>query len=83
MLFERFLNPDRISLPDVDIDFDDDGRQLVLDYVTKKYGQDKVAHICTFGTMATKMAIRDVARVLKLPLPEADRLAKWFPMHQK
>ncbi|HKI88809.1 MAG TPA: DNA polymerase III subunit alpha, partial [Draconibacterium sp.] len=79
LLFERFLNPDRISLPDVDIDFDDDGRQLVLDYVTKKYGQDKVAHICTFGTMATKLAIRDVARVLKLPLPEADRLAKLVP----
>ncbi|MDD4109575.1 MAG: DNA polymerase III subunit alpha, partial [Prolixibacteraceae bacterium] len=79
LLFERFLNPDRISLPDVDIDFDDDGRQLVLDYVTKKYGQDKVAHICTFGTMGAKMAIRDVARVLKLPLPEADRLAKLVP----
>ncbi len=79
LLFERFLNPDRISLPDVDIDFDDDGRQLVLDYVTEKYGQDKVAHICTFGTMATKLAIRDVARVLKLPLPEADRLAKLVP----
>jgi DNA polymerase-3 subunit alpha len=79
LLFERFLNPDRISLPDVDIDFDDDGRQLVLDYVTEKYGQDKVAHICTFGTMATKSAIRDVARVLKLPLPEADRLAKLVP----
>ena len=79
LLFERFLNPDRISLPDVDIDFDDDGRQLVLDYVTDKYGRDKVAHICTFGTMATKLAIRDVARVLKLPLPEADRLAKLVP----
>ncbi|QGY43873.1 DNA polymerase III subunit alpha [Maribellus comscasis] len=79
LLFERFLNPDRISLPDVDIDFDDDGRQLVLEYVTKKYGHDKVAHICTFGTMATKLAIRDVARVLKLPLPEADRLAKLVP----
>ncbi|WP_340112257.1 DNA polymerase III subunit alpha [Maribellus mangrovi] len=79
LLFERFLNPDRISLPDVDIDFDDDGRQLVLDYVTEKYGRDKVAHICTFGTMATKSAIRDVARVLKLPLPEADRLAKLVP----
>jgi len=79
LLFERFLNPDRISLPDVDIDFDDDGRQLVLDYVTNKYGSDKVAHICTFGTMATKLAIRDVARVLKLPLPEADRLAKLVP----
>lgn len=79
LLFERFLNPDRISMPDVDIDFDDDGRQLVLDWVTEKYGRDKVAHICTFGTMATKMAIRDVARVLKLPLPEADRLAKLVP----
>nr|MBP8790651.1 DNA polymerase III subunit alpha [Breznakibacter sp.] len=79
LLFERFLNPDRISMPDVDIDFDDDGRQMVLDYVTNKYGQDKVAHICTFGTMAAKMAIRDVARVLKLPLSEADRLAKMIP----
>lgn len=79
LLFERFLNPDRISMPDVDIDFDDDGRQKVLEYVTRKYGQDKVAHICTFGTMATKLAIRDVARVLKLPLPEADRIAKLVP----
>lgn len=79
LLFERFLNPDRISMPDVDIDFDDDGRQLVLDWVTQKYGQDRVSHICTFGTMATKLAIRDVARVLKLPLPEADRLAKLVP----
>ncbi len=79
LLFERFLNPERISMPDVDIDFDDDGRQKVLDYVTKKYGQDKVAHICTFGTMATKLAIRDVARVLKLPLSEADRLSKLVP----
>lgn len=79
LLFERFLNPDRISLPDVDIDFDDDGRQQVLDWVAEKYGHDKVAHICTFGTMAAKSAIRDVARVLKLPLPEADRLAKLVP----
>jgi len=79
LLFERFLNPDRISMPDVDIDFDDDGRQLVLDWVTRKYGKNRVAHICTFGTMATKLAIRDVARVLKLPLPEADRLAKLVP----
>lgn len=79
LLFERFLNPDRISLPDVDIDFDDDGRQMVLEWVVNKYGRDKVAHICTFGTMATKLAIRDVARVLKLPLPEADRLAKLVP----
>lgn len=79
LLFERFLNPDRVSMPDIDIDFDDDGRQMVLDWVTEKYGRDKVAHICTFGTMAAKMAIRDVARVLQLPLPEADRLAKMVP----
>jgi DNA polymerase-3 subunit alpha len=66
-------------MPDVDIDFDDDGRQKVLDYVTHKYGKDKVAHICTFGTMATKLAIKDVARVLKLPLSEAERLTKLVP----
>jgi DNA polymerase-3 subunit alpha len=79
LLFERFLNPDRISMPDIDIDFDDDGRQKVLDWVKEKYSRDNVAHICTFGTMAAKMAIRDVARVLKLPLSEADRLAKMVP----
>ncbi|NOQ24749.1 MAG: DNA polymerase III subunit alpha [Bacteroidales bacterium] len=79
LLFERFLNPDRISMPDVDIDFDDDGRQLVLDYVTDKYGRDKVAHICTFGTMATKSSIKDVARVLKLDLSESNRIAKLVP----
>lgn len=79
LLFERFLNPDRISLPDIDIDFDEDGREAVLRYVVNKYGHDKVAHIITFGTMAAKMAIRDVARVQKLPLPEADRLAKLVP----
>ena len=79
LLFERFLNPDRISMPDIDIDFDDDGRQQVMEWVTEKYGRDKVSHICTFGTMAAKMAIRDVARVLQLPLPEADRLAKMVP----
>ncbi|MFO8000923.1 MAG: DNA polymerase III subunit alpha [Marinilabilia sp.] len=79
LLFERFLNPDRISMPDVDIDFDDDGRQLVLDWVTEKYGHDKVAHICTFGTMAARLAIRDVGRVLKLPLPDTDKLAKLIP----
>lgn len=79
LLFERFLNPDRISMPDVDIDFDDDGRQLVLDYVTEKYGRDKVAHICTFGTMATKSSIKDVARVLKLDLSESNRIAKLVP----
>lgn len=79
LLFERFLNPDRISMPDIDIDFDEDGRELVLDYVVNKYGHDRVAHIITFGTMAAKMAIRDVARVQKLPLSDADRLAKLIP----
>src|SRR5690554_3058090 len=79
LLFERFLNPDRISMPDVDIDFDDDGRQLVLKWVADKYGYDKVAHICTFGTMAAKSAIKDVGRVLKLPLSETDRISKRIP----
>ncbi len=79
LLFERFLNPDRISMPDIDIDFDEDGREDVLRYVVNKYGKDKVAHIITFGTMAAKMAIRDVARIEKLPLPEADKLAKLVP----
>ena len=79
LLFERFLNPDRISLPDIDVDFDDDGRGLVLRWVTEKYGQEKVAHIITYGTMATKLAIKDVARVQKLPLPESDRLTKLVP----
>ncbi len=73
LLFERFLNVDRISMPDIDIDFDEDGRESVLRYVVEKYGHDKVAHIITFGTMAAKMAIRDVARVQKLPLPDAER----------
>ena len=79
LLFERFLNPDRISLPDIDVDFDDDGRGDVLRWVTEKYGQEKVAHIITYGTMATKMAIKDVARVEKLPLSESDRLCKLVP----
>jgi DNA polymerase-3 subunit alpha len=79
LLFERFLNLDRISMPDIDIDFDEDGREAVLKYVVNKYGHDKVAHIITFGSMAAKMAIRDVARVQKLPLPDADRLAKMVP----
>ncbi len=79
LLFERFLNLDRISMPDIDIDFDEDGRESVLKYVVNKYGHDKVAHIITFGTMAAKLAIRDVARVQKLPLPDADRLAKLVP----
>jgi len=79
LLFERFLNPDRISLPDIDIDFDEDGREQVLQYVVQKYGKDKVAHVITFGTMAARMAIRDVARIQKLSLQEADRLAKLVP----
>ena len=79
LLFERFLNPDRISMPDIDIDFDDDGRADVLRWVTEKYGKEKVAHIVTYGTMATKSSIKDVARVQGLPLPEADRLTKLVP----
>ncbi|HEX2393972.1 MAG TPA: DNA polymerase III subunit alpha [Bacteroidales bacterium] len=79
LLFERFLNPDRISMPDIDIDFDEDGRENVLQYVVRKYGKERVAHVITFGTMAPKMAIRDVARVQKLDLAEADRLAKMVP----
>ena len=79
LLFERFLNPDRISLPDIDTDFDDDGRGEVLRWVTDKYGADRVAHIITYGTMATKSAIKDVARVQKLPLSESNRLAKLVP----
>lgn len=79
LLFERFLNPDRISLPDVDIDFDEDGRAKVLQYVINKYGHKRVAQIVTFGTMAPKMAIRDVARIQKLNLRESDRLAKLVP----
>lgn len=79
LLFERFLNPDRISLPDIDIDFDDDGRAEVLRYVTQKYGAEKVAHIITYGTMAAKSAIKDVARVSRLPLSESDRLSKLIP----
>lgn len=81
LLFERFLNPDRISLPDIDIDFDDDGRAEVLAYVTQKYGEEKVAHIITYGTMAAKSAIKDVARVEQLPLSESDRLTKLIPPH--
>jgi DNA polymerase III subunit alpha len=79
LLFERFLNPDRISMPDIDIDFDEDGRDRVLQYVVKKFGRERVAHVITFGTMAPRMAIRDVARVQKLELTEADRLAKMVP----
>ena len=79
LLFERFLNPDRISLPDIDTDFDDDGRGKVLEWVEDKYGHDKVAHIITYGTMATKNALKDVARVEKVPLPVINHLCKQIP----
>ncbi len=79
LLFERFLNPDRISLPDIDIDFDDEGRGKVIQYVIDKYGSSQVAQIITYGTMAAKSSIRDTGRVLDLPLPETDRLAKLVP----
>jgi DNA polymerase-3 subunit alpha len=79
LLFERFLNPDRVSLPDIDIDFDDEGRSSVMDYVINKYGSKQVAQIITYGTMAAKSAIRDTARVLDLPLFEADKIAKLIP----
>ena len=79
LLFERFLNPDRVSMPDIDIDFDDEGRSKVIDYVIQKYGSNQVAQIITYGTMAAKSAVRDTARVMNLPLMEADRLAKLIP----
>ena len=79
LLFERFLNPDRVSMPDIDIDFDDEGRNKVIDYVTDKYGSNQVAQIITYGKMAAKSSIRDTARVLDLPLGEADRIAKLIP----
>ena len=79
LLFERFLNPDRISLPDIDTDFDDDGRARVIEWVQEKYGADCVAHIITYGTMATKMVIKDVARVEKVPIPQANYLAGLIP----
>jgi DNA polymerase-3 subunit alpha len=79
LLFERFLNPDRVSMPDIDIDFDDEGRGRVIDWVINKYGANQVAQIITYGTMAAKSSIRDAARVMDLPLPEADRLAKLVP----
>jgi len=79
LLFERFLNPDRKSMPDIDTDFDDDGRQKVIDYVVSKYGRNQVAQIVTYGTMAAKMSIKDVARVMDLPLPESNALAKLVP----
>src|SRR5450432_116368 len=79
LLFERFLNPDRKSMPDIDTDFDDEGRQKVIDYVVKKYGRNQVAQIVTYGTMAAKMSIKDVARVMDLPLAESNMLAKLVP----
>lgn len=79
LLFERFLNPDRKSMPDIDTDFDDDGRQKVIDYVVQKYGKNQVAQIVTYGTMAAKMSIKDVARVMDLPLPDSNALAKLVP----
>ncbi|MDA9850015.1 DNA polymerase III subunit alpha [Flavobacteriaceae bacterium] len=83
LLFERFLNPDRVSMPDIDIDFDDEGRGKVMDYVINKYGDTQVAQIITYGTMAAKSSIRDTARVLDLPLNDADRLAKLVPNMSK
>ena len=79
LLFERFLNPERVSMPDIDIDFDDRGRATVIDYVIQKYGRENVCQIITFGTMGARSVIRDVARVLDIPLPEADRIAKMIP----
>ena len=79
LLFERFLNPDRVSMPDIDIDFDDEGRGRVMDYVIKKYGSNQVAQIITYGTMAAKSSIKDTARVLDLPLFEAEKIAKLIP----
>lgn len=83
LLFERFLNPDRVSMPDIDIDFDDEGRSRVMDYVINKYGSNQVAQIITYGTMAAKSSIRDTARVLDLPLFDADRIAKLIPNMSK
>ncbi len=83
LLFERFLNPERVSMPDVDIDFDDVGRDKVIEYVANKYGERRIAQIITYGTMAAKSAIRDVGRVLEYPLPQTDRLAKLVPNNLK
>lgn len=79
LLFERFLNPERISMPDIDVDFDDEGRYRVIQYVQDHYGMDHISHVITFGTMAAKLAIKDVARVSKLPIPESTRLTKMIP----
>ena len=81
LLFERFLNPERVSMPDIDIDFDDEGRQQVIDFVVDKYGKNQVAQIITYGSMAAKMSLRDVGRVLDVPLSEVDRVSKVFPDH--
>lgn len=81
LLFERFLNPERISMPDIDIDFDDEGREKVINYVIDKYGQNQVAQIITYGTMAARMSLRDVGRVLDVPLDVVDRVTKSFPTH--
>jgi DNA polymerase-3 subunit alpha len=83
LLFERFLNPERISMPDIDIDFDDEGRQKVIDYVVDKYGKNQVAQIITYGTMAAKSSIKDVGRVLKIPLSETDKMSKLVPERPK
>ncbi len=83
LLFERFLNPERVSMPDIDIDFDDEGRQKVIDYVVDKYGQKQVAQIITYGSMKAKSALRDVGRVMNIPLPEVDKVAKTFPDNLK
>ncbi|MDD6149453.1 MAG: DNA polymerase III subunit alpha [Bacteroides sp.] len=79
LLFERFLNPERVSMPDIDVDFDDDGRYRVIQYVQDHYGVDHVSHVITFGTMAAKGAIKDVARISRLPLDESNRLTKMIP----
>ena len=79
LLFERFLNPDRINMPDVDIDFDDDGRYRVFQYIEEKYGKEQISHVITYGTMAAKSAIKDVARVSRLPIEESNRLTKLVP----
>ena len=81
LLFERFLNPERVSMPDIDIDFDDEGRAKVIDYVIQKYGRNQVAQIITYGSMAAKSSLRDVGRVMNVPLYEVDRVAKTFPLH--
>lgn len=83
LLFERFLNPDRVSMPDLDIDMSDAGRERVIDYVRQKYGRDKVSQIITFGTMKAKLAIKDVARVMEIPVAEANRIAKMIPNDPK